>query len=222
MPIPVVCPGCKSRFTVSDRFAGQTGPCPKCKKPITIPANVVKSVTIHEPEAAATSSAGGRAPLAPIKRIDQPISTVAFVATVSGALVTMFLAWLLRVASAPNAPPAWLVAAGGFLVAVPCAALGYVGVRDRELEPYHGRDYLLRSLACAAVYAGLWCARGLLPPEQTGEMWNWLYLGPLLFIPGVIAAMASFDLDQGRAVAHFSLYAMLTALLRWLAGLTPL
>ncbi|MFM8292174.1 MAG: hypothetical protein ACKOC4_10805 [Planctomycetia bacterium] len=221
MPIPVVCPGCKSRFTVSDRFAGQTGPCPKCKKPITIPANTVKAVTIHEPEPAAATSAGGRAPLAPIRRIDQPISTVAFVATVAGALTVMCLAWLSR-AVFPPVPPAWLAATVGFLVAVPCAALGYVGVRDRELEPYHGRDFLLRSLACAAIYAGLWCARGLLPPERTAEMWNWLYLGPLFFIPGVIAAMAAFDLDQGRAIAHFSLYAMFTALLRWLAGLTPL
>jgi len=222
MPIPIVCPGCKSQFTVSDRFAGQTGPCPKCKKPITIPAQVIKSVTIHEPEAPTTSSAAGRPPLAPIRRLDQPISAVAFAATVAGALVTMFLAWLIRVVSAPAAPSGWLLAAGVLLVAVPCAALGYVGVRDRELEPYHGRDWFLRSLACAAVYAGLWCARGLVPAEQTAEMWNWLYLGPLFFIPGVIAAMAAFDLDQGRAVAHFSLFAMLTALLRWLAGLSPL
>lgn len=220
MPIPVICPGCKSRFTVSDRFAGQTGPCPKCKKPITIPAQAVKSVTIHEPEAPTASSAAGRPPLAPIRRLDQPISPVAFAATVAGILVAMVLAWLVPAAFKPA--PHWLLALGGFLVAVPCAALGYVGVRDRELEPYHGRDWILRSLACAAVYAGLWCARGLLPAEQTAEMWNWLYLGPLFFIPGVIAAMAAFDLDQGRAVAHFSLFAMLTALLRWLAGLSPL
>ena len=80
----------------------------------------------------------------------------------------------------------------------------------------------MRSLICAAVYAGLWCAKGLLPPDQTGEMWQWLYLGPLFFVPGVIAAMASFDLDQGRAVAHFSLYAMLTCLLRSIAGLAPI
>jgi len=38
----------------------------------------------------------------------------------------------------------------------------------------------------------------------------------------VIAAMAAFDLDQGRAVAHTSLFAMFASLLRWLAGLAPL
>ena len=38
MAIAVLCPGCKSQFTVSDQYAGRTGPCPKCKKSITIPA----------------------------------------------------------------------------------------------------------------------------------------------------------------------------------------
>ena len=222
MPIPVVCPGCKSRFTVSDQYAGRTGPCPKCKQPITIPATVVKSVTIHEPDVpVAGASAAGRPPLAPIRRLDKPVTPLALAATVAGAGATMLLAWLLRILY-PAEPPTWLLAAGGFLVALPCAALGYVGIRDRELEPYHGRSLLVRSLICAAVYAGLWCAKGLLPPDQTGEMWQWLYLGPLFFVPGVIAAMASFDLDQGRAVAHFSLYAMLTCLLRSIAGLAPI
>ena len=51
MAIAVLCPGCKSQFTVSDQYAGRTGPCPKCKKPITIPAVTAAAVTIHEPEA---------------------------------------------------------------------------------------------------------------------------------------------------------------------------
>ena len=33
MAIAVICPGCKASFRVSDKFAGQTGPCPKCKAP---------------------------------------------------------------------------------------------------------------------------------------------------------------------------------------------
>ena len=44
MAIQVLCSGCGSRFAVSDRFAGKTGPCPKCKKPITIPTPAVKAV----------------------------------------------------------------------------------------------------------------------------------------------------------------------------------
>ena len=40
MPIPVICPGCKASFRVSDKFAGKTGPCPKCKTTIKIPEAV--------------------------------------------------------------------------------------------------------------------------------------------------------------------------------------
>jgi hypothetical protein len=223
MPIPVICPGCQARFTVSDQFAGRTGPCPKCKQPITIPAAVVKAVTIHEPDVPATSSAAtGRPPLAPIRRLDKPISTVAFVAIGAGLVAAMLLSWLAPMFFHPAPIPAWVLAAVAFGLAVPCAFLGYIGVRDRELEPYAGRSLLVRSLVCGAVYAGLWCAKGLLPAESTAEMWQWLYLGPLFFVPGAIAAMATFDLDQGRAVAHFSLYAMFTVFLRWLAGLPPI
>ncbi len=219
MPIPVVCPGCNSRFTVSDQFAGRTGPCPKCKKPIAIPAAVVKSVTIHEPEAPTTSSTGGRAPMAPIRRIEKPIPVLAFVATAAGALTAMLLAFLLRFQGGP--PPWWTLALAGFVVAIPCVLLGYTAVRERELEPYRGRSLLLRSLVCAAVYAGLWCVKGMLPPEATAEMWQWLYLGPLFFVPGTIAALATLELDWGPAFAHYSLYVMFTVLLRWLAGLPP-
>ena len=55
MPIPVVCPGCKASFNVSDKFAGKQGPCPKCKTVISIPKpdpakKPVEEVKIGEPE----------------------------------------------------------------------------------------------------------------------------------------------------------------------------
>ena len=42
MPISVVCPGCKARFNVSDKFAGKKGPCPKCKTVLTVPRRRLK------------------------------------------------------------------------------------------------------------------------------------------------------------------------------------
>ena len=226
MPIPVVCPGCKSRFSVSDQFAGLTGPCPKCKKPIKIPELAVKAVTIHEPDAPVTTSAGtGRAPTAPIRRIDKAIPPWRFAAIGVGAVLTMLAAWGAGLALGVEALKsnwAWALALAGFLIAVPCVLLGYAAVRDRELEPYSGTPLLLRSLACAAVYAGLWVAKGQLPPEATAEMWQWVYLGPMFVAAGALAALASLELDWGPAVAHFSLFALFTALLRWLAGLLPL
>src|SRR5437868_8960802 len=38
MPIPYSCPHCGKQFSVAEQYAGQTGPCAACGKPITIPA----------------------------------------------------------------------------------------------------------------------------------------------------------------------------------------
>jgi hypothetical protein len=227
MAIAVLCPGCKSRFSVSDQFAGRTGPCPKCKKPITIPALAAQAVTIHEPEAPVASSTGtGRAPTAPIRRIETRIPLVSFVLVGVGALVCLLLAYVFGKMFGPLAEAPTSIAGllwfCGFVIAVPCVMLGYVAVRDRELEPYRGTPLLVRTLACATVYAGLWAAKGILPAEATAEMWQWLALAPLFLGAGAVASLAALDLDPGSAVAHFSLYAMFTALLRWLAGLPPL
>src|SRR5262245_48949678 len=37
MAISYSCPHCSKQFSVADQFAGQTGPCAACGKPITIP-----------------------------------------------------------------------------------------------------------------------------------------------------------------------------------------
>ena len=117
MAIAVICPGCNSRFSVSDQFAGQTGPCPKCKKPIKIPAVTAEAVVIHEPEAPVTSSTGtGRAPTAPIRRLDKPIGAMRFVAVGAAAVAALAAAWGtgLMVKPADLSPLLLLVAA--FLV----------------------------------------------------------------------------------------------------------
>jgi hypothetical protein len=105
---------------------------------------------------------------------------------------------------------------------MPCAWVGYQLVRDRDLEPYFGRPLLLRTAICGAVYAALWLVKGFLPPEMTNEMWPWVYLGPPFLFAGALAALATLDLDWGTGAAHFSLYVMFTALLRWLAGFMPI
>jgi hypothetical protein len=38
MPIAYSCPHCGKQFSVAEQYAGQTGPCAACGKPITIPA----------------------------------------------------------------------------------------------------------------------------------------------------------------------------------------
>jgi hypothetical protein len=106
-------------------------------------------------------------------------------------------------------------------VAIPCAWIGYEIVRDRDLEAYRGRSLLIRTAICGAVYAALWIVKGFLPPELTNDMWPWVYLAPPFLVAGSLAALATLDLDWGTGVAHYSLYVMFTALLRWLAGFMP-
>ncbi|NBX30352.1 hypothetical protein EBR04_07925 [bacterium] len=222
MAIPVLCAGCGSRFTVSDKFAGKTGPCPKCKKPIVIPASAVQAVTIHEPEPVTAAGPAGHASTIPFRRVETPIPGVAWAGIGGGVVVAMLAAWLTGFVFRPGTPPEWLLLTAALLLAVPCVLGGYVAVRERELEPHRGRALWLRAVVCAAVYAGLWAVKGMLPAEATAEMWQWIYLGPLFVLPGALAALATLDLDWGAAVAHFSFYVLFTSLLRWLAGLPPL
>jgi hypothetical protein len=180
---------------------------------------VVKEVKIHGPEEEAALP--GRAPTAPIVFVEHPISKVAYAAVAIGAVATMLLAFVARLAWGPGQAPAWLLAATAGIVAMPCAWLGYEIVRDRNLEPYHGRSLLFRTAICGAVYALLWAVKGFLPPELTNDMWPWVYLAPPFLVAGAVAALATLDLDWGTGVAHYSLYVMFTALLRWLAGFMP-
>jgi hypothetical protein len=223
MAIIVLCPGCRSRFTVSDQFAGKTGPCPKCKRSITIPQGSNAGVTIHEPEPARGGPPGSLPPTIPFRRVEERVTPLTWGLIAAGTVAMLAGSWLLgRWLPSGSTTLQALLAAGGYLVAVPCVALGYAAIRDRELEPYRGWSFLARVLICAAVYGSLWIVKGLLPPDATREMWQWLYLGPLFFLPGTLAAYATLDFDWGPAAVHFSLFVLITALLRWLAGLPPL
>lgn len=221
MAINVVCPNCRSRFAVSEKFAGKTGPCPKCKQPITIPTPAAKDVVVHEPEPVQPTAPGAVPVTIPFRRVEKPVGTLTWVVLAAGAVATMVAAWAVGRAWA-EPPRDWILAAGGFLVAIPCVRLGYAAIRNHELEPYRGRSLVIRVLICAVVYGSLWLAKGVLPADSTAEMWQWLYLAPMFAFPGALAAYAAFDLDWGPATAHFSLYVLVTAFLRWLAGAPPL
>jgi hypothetical protein len=222
MPISVVCPGCTARFTVSDRFAGQTGPCPKCKKPITIPAAASVEVTVHEPEPAVASGKRGRGPTAPIVFQEKPLSMLTAAATTAGAVGCMLVAVVFRAMWGAGGTPTWVMAAGAVALAFPSAWIAYAIVRDRELQPYRGMSLVLRCGICAAAYALLWGVHAFLPAEQMSEeFWRWLFVGPVFGFAGALAAFAALDLDWGTAGVHFACYVLFTALLRWILGFPP-
>ena len=179
----------------------------------------MKEVKIHGPEDEAPVP--GRAPAAPIVFVEQPIPKIAYVAVAAGGVAAIVLALVARFAWGPGQAPLWLLAATAAIIAMPCAWIGYEIVRDRDLEAYRGRSLLIRTAICGAVYAALWAVKGFLPPELTNDMWPWVYLAPPFLVAGALAALATLDLDWGTGVAHYSLYVMFTALLRWLAGFMP-
>lgn len=222
MAISVVCAKCRARFNVSDKFAGQTGPCPKCKNPISIPKPA--AVTIHEPDRPTTSSKSGRMPTAPIVFEEKPVSPVTITLIIGGLLLLLLAAFAAGklFANAEGSPsiPGWLLAITAVAVALPSTRIGYAVVRDKELGGYTGGSLALRVLACSLVYAGLWLARGTLMQGEL-EIWQWTFVAPFFLFAGGLAAVTSFDLDWEVGVSHYAFYVFLTALMRFLAGLPP-
>jgi len=223
MSIQVVCTGCKTRFSVSEQYAGRTGPCPKCKKSITIPKPAVESVVIHEPErVAGPATAPGAIPLRPLPKRDRPVPLVRIVGALAAILSMLIGSWVAGRAWGGGGPPWIIQGLAALIVAIPCVLMGYAMVRNRDLDPWRGRDLITRVAICAAVYAGLWAIRGFLPDETVQEMWQWFVVGPFFVFAGALAALASLELDWGPAVVHYSFYILVTASMRWLAGLVPI
>jgi predicted Zn finger-like uncharacterized protein len=221
MPISVVCPGCKARFAVSDKFAGKKGPCPKCKAVITVPDQPAEDVKIHVPEqfASGGKDATGRPVLRPITRKDTKLSATNIAAIASAVIVTLAIAFLLRGVS--NKLP--IIAVGLLVVSPPLAVAGYTFLRDDELEPYRARALLIRATLCGLGYAALWSAY---PPLVTygvisGEPWQWLFVAPAFVVVGAGLAFACLDLDFGSAAMHYCFYVVVTLLLRFAIGLPP-
>ena len=107
MPISVVCSGCQARFNVSEKFAGKQGPCPKCKKVITIPDAPAEEVTIHAPEAYAHGGkdSKGRPTLKPIARVKTKLSPVLIV----GDYYDPATAYTGAVSTHRRMPNSWLI-----------------------------------------------------------------------------------------------------------------
>ena len=88
MAIDVTCPACHTRFQVSEKFAGKSGPCPKCKKTIKVPEKK-DEVVIHAPEVSGPKDSTGVAVLKPIGRTETRLSMMQM-ATIFGSIVVPF------------------------------------------------------------------------------------------------------------------------------------
>src|SRR5437016_308783 len=57
MPIAYSCPHCGKQFSVDEQYAGQSGPCAGCGKPITIPL-VGAGAGVYAPQSSGATGAG--------------------------------------------------------------------------------------------------------------------------------------------------------------------
>jgi hypothetical protein len=221
MPISVVCPGCKKRFNVSDKFAGKQGPCPECKTLIKVPEKS-EEVVIHAPEQFGPKDKSGRAVLKPIARRETRISPVLTAATVGLVLVVLGVAWLFR--SPAGDVPLWLLVVGALGLAPPLAWAGYSFLRDDELEPYRGRELWLRVGACGLTYAVLWALVGVVTGYVLGgeelQAVHMVIIAPVMIGIGAFACYASLDFEFGMAALHYGLYLAVTVVLRLILGLS--
>jgi hypothetical protein len=226
MPIQVTCPGCLKRFTVADKFAGKQGPCPNCKKTITIPKKE-DEIVIHAPEHSEAGAIGvsGKHVLKTTKRRDTKFQPLIFAGVIGAVLVALLIALVIRSAVAQDK---WINAAAAILLGPPLAWAGYTFLRDPEFEAYQGLQVGLRSLACGLVYALLWgvywflgvrfFGLGTEAVKQGLEIWQMVVLVIPVFAAGTLAAYASFDLEPGNAFFHCALYFAVTIILRLVAG----
>jgi len=222
--ISVVCPSCKARFSVSEKFAGKKGPCPKCKAVITVPEIPQEEVKIHVPEqfASGGKDSKGRAVSKPILREETKIKPAAIAGIVAGVVVTFAVAFLSR--GLTNELKLYVIVAGLLIVAPPLVLAGYSFLRDDELEPYRGRALWIRATLCSLAYAALWGAFAPLPAYGiiTGEAWQWLFVAPVFIAAGAGVAFACLDLDFGSAAVHYCFFVLVTLLLRAALGLPAL
>lgn len=220
MPIPVVCPGCKKRFSVSDKFAGKKGPCPHCKTVIQVPEKG-EEVVIHAPEEFGPKDARGRAVLKPIARKETKVSPLLTAVILVAIVIVLAVAWMFR--SPEGDVPIWLLALGAIALAPPLAWAGYTFLRDDELEPYSGTELSLRVVACSAVYALLWGLVALVTGYVLGgdrlEVIHMVFIAPVMVGIGTFGAFLSLDLEPSTAAVHCSLYLLVTVTLRLILGL---
>ena len=220
MPIDVTCAKCLTRFQVSEKFAGRSGPCPKCKTVIKVPE--VQEVKIHAPEPSGPKDSKGEVILNPILRKEPKVTTLMIVAISLGVLVTLIAALVIgNSAAKPGQISPLILAIGSVLLAPPLAMAGYAILRDDELEPHRGLTLLKRVIAPSIVYPLLWAlywfifARIDIVPELP-----WLVVVvPLVIAAGTITANASLDLEFGTAALHYGMYLTATVLLRLLMGM---
>ncbi len=222
MPIQVTCPGCLKRFTVNDKFAGKSGPCPSCRKVIKIPEKS-DEVVIHAPEQSGPKDSAGKAVLKPIRRKEVALSMPVMLGAGIATFVVFGLALGIRLTG--EAPPTALLVIGAMLLAPPLVFVGYWFLRDDELDGYSGRELLVRCGICALAFAGCWLLFAFVPMYLTGEKSVadvpgsfMLFTIPVMIVIGTFVSVGALELEFVQGALHYLLYLAITLILALVMG----
>jgi hypothetical protein len=222
MPIPVTCPGCLTRFTVSDKYAGKKGPCPKCKRELVVP-DKSQEVVIHAPETEGPKDSKGVAVLKPLKRAEFKLSRNETIVAIFVTTISLAVAIYARIGF--KEPPTWMAILGVLGLAFPLAWVGYSFFHDDELAEYSGTERLTRVGVCAAVFAATW-----------GLYWGLAYYFGnrvladvdsfqfaifiiLMFVLGTVGSLAAMELEVGQSLLHYAMFFGATFLLALIAAM---
>ncbi len=222
MSISVTCPSCLTRFNVSEKFAGKSGPCPKCQKTIKIPEKS-EEVVIHAPEDSSPKDSKGKSVLKPLRRQEVKVSMPVMLAAGLSTLVVFGLAF--GVGLSGQEPATWMLASGAFVLAFPLVVFGYWFLHDDELQGFTGKQLITRSTICATAFALSWGLYAFIPAyvsshtsmsEISGlEMAIFI---PLMLVIGTFISVAAMELETLQGLMHYMLYFAITFALAWLSG----
>lgn len=215
------------RFTVADEHAGKTGPCPKCKESITIPA-AEEEVVIHAPVPDGPVGKDGKSVLKTAKRKDGAFDPLIATGVAIVSLLTLLVAFLVRGTEAANDYP---VLAGGAVVLGPLVAWAAYGfLRDQELEPFKGGELWLRSAIAGLVFALGWFVYYVIAGQLGDTEWRvdgldpWQMMLASAVAIGVatLGSFAALDLEPIMGFLHGAVYYVVTVLIRLLMALPAL
>ncbi len=219
MAINVICPGCMKRFKVSDRFAGQKGPCPNCNTVINIPKASVKIHGADDFESGGRS-ATGKLLLKPISRLVEDFNPVHAGIAVAGVAFVFLLATLLGRLTLSMGTRDVLGVLGLIAIAFPISFFGYQVLRNREeLFVMTGLDLYKMAGMAAGIYVILWFLFEVILWYTGASEWSvWIYFIPVACL-GMLAAHAILDINVGNAMLHHLIFAVSVIFLRGLMGL---
>jgi len=209
MAIDVICTGCHKRFQVSDEFAGMKGPCPGCKTVIEIP-KLEDIVVVHERE---TTKTGAPTKLNSIRRQGTTVSKLEIIISLVAVTLGLTTAFIGRftISGASSSPSILIWGIAGSMLGLGTSLLGYIVLRNSELEIVNDRKTILKASGIGILYAVLWRLQ-IIITDSALTMEDGIILPGVIVLALALTAIASFlpmvllEFEFAQGLVHTSLF----------------